>query len=407
MARTTPETARLAAGPGALRGLTLAFGGVALLFGAVLVVIAVIAAQNLLARERAVGEGLMLRAGLGLERALRESGPEGAAEVLQGFVDVAENGVAGAELSAAGIVIAHAGAVNEPFVEMQLALGPMWRGHAGRGEPGRRGMSPFRLRLTPVAGVSKPVALARTIVAVAAVTALVLVALAVFAAEGLARREELAAARAEGETLRSLANAGAGLAHRIRNPLASIKGTAQLLAGSSDAKERERAERIVEASDRIDRTLAELLRFARPPEAHREELMVTCILRDAFAREGEGIEVTGPPDAKALVDREHLVEIVEELVANARAFDRAGVISISVSTEGGGCAVEVSDRGPGLSIDAAGAFEPYVTTRPDGTGLGLSIVRALAAANGGRVTLRPRPDGGTVAALHLPEGGAR
>ncbi|HYN40593.1 MAG TPA: ATP-binding protein, partial [Thermoanaerobaculia bacterium] len=64
--------------------------------------------------------------------------------------------------------------------------------------------------------------------------------------------------------------------------------------------------------------------------------------------------------------------------------------------------LDVADRGPGLDLDPASAFEPYVTSRPDGTGLGLAIVKALAVANGGSATIAPRPGGGCVASLSLP-----
>ncbi|MGK2856885.1 MAG: sensor histidine kinase [Thermoanaerobaculia bacterium] len=385
----------------AYRRITLGFGLVALLFGAVLVVIAVIASQSLMEREEAVREGVMLRAGHELERALRESGPSGATAVLEEFVARPDSGVTGVEIAAEDRIFARAGEIGESTVEMPIALGPAWRGLAGRGDPGRRGVSPFLLRLGSAHDLSRQRLLSRAIVIVAVVTALALVALAIAAGSGLARRAELAAIRSQNETFRALAAAGAGLAHRIRNPLASIKGTAQLLAESSDGKAKERADRVVEASDRIDRTLAELLQFARPPEAHPESLAVVAILNEVFGGGDHRVAVTGVDGVTAWADREHLIQIVEELVANARAFDPEGILEVSVGGGDRWCSIDVADRGPGLGLDAAQAFEPYVTSRPDGTGLGLPIVRALAAANGGRITLRPRDGGGTVATLRL------
>lgn len=386
----------------AYRRITFGFGLVAFLFGAVLVVIAVIASQSLIEREEAVREGLMLRAGHDLERALRDDGPSGATAVLEDFVARPDSGVTGAELTADTRVLARAGKLGQATVDMPIALGPAWRGLAGRGDPGRRGVSPFLLRLASARDLSRQRMLSRAIVIVAVVTALALVALAIAAGSGLARRAELAAIRSQSETFRALASAGAGLAHRIRNPLASIKGTAQLLSESGDGKGRERADRIVEASDRIDRTLAELLRFARPPESHPEPLEVAAILNEVLGGGDHRVTVAGAAGAIAHADREHLIQIVEELVANARAFDPEGLLEVSVSLHGGWCLIDVADRGAGLGLDAAQAFEPYVTTRPDGTGLGLPIVRALAAANGGRITLRPREGGGTIATLRLP-----
>ena len=101
-------------------------------------------------------------------------------------------------------------------------------------------------------------------------------------------------------------------------------------------------------------------------------------------------------------DREHVETILEELLANARASDPGGTIDVTARVQGTRAVLEVADRGPGLDLDPASAFEPYVTSRPDGTGLGLAIVRALAASNGGTATLAPRPGGGCVASLSLP-----
>jgi signal transduction histidine kinase len=107
----------------------------------------------------------------------------------------------------------------------------------------------------------------------------------------------------------------------------------------------------------------------------------------------------------AVGDRGHALEIVEELIANARAHDASGEITLAVRAEGGRALLEVCDRGSGLAVDPEGAFDPYVTTRPGGTGLGLPLVRALARASGGDVTLTARGGGGCVARLSLPEGG--
>jgi signal transduction histidine kinase len=104
----------------------------------------------------------------------------------------------------------------------------------------------------------------------------------------------------------------------------------------------------------------------------------------------------------AWADPEHVESIVEELMANAHAFDPGGVIEVTVRHDGRLAILEVGDRGPGLVLDAERAFDPYVTTRPEGTGLGLPIVRALARANGGDVTLTARAGGGCVARLALP-----
>ena len=210
--------------------------------------------------------------------------------------------------------------------------------------------------------------------------------------------------------LATIARAGAGLAHRLRNPLAVVKGTAQLLEERVPGGERERVARIVAASGRMETILSRLLDFARPPEPQPAAFDLAGLARDVAARFAGGVggrapvRAEGPVPARA--DREHVETILEELLANARAFDPDGEIEVTVRRESGRAVVEVADRGPGPGVDPQGAFEPYVTSRPDGTGLGLAIVRSLAAANGGSAALGARPGGGCVATLVLPEEGA-
>ena len=88
-------------------------------------------------------------------------------------------------------------------------------------------------------------------------------------------------------------------------------------------------------------------------------------------------------------------------MANARAADPNDP-EVVVSRKGRYGVIEIRDRGTGLQIDAARAFEPYVTTRANGTGLGLAIVRGLMRANGGEVTLHNGQGGGCIATIVLP-----
>ena len=232
-----------------------------------------------------------------------------------------------------------------------------------------------------------------------------LLGFSLFAARGLSERRRLERLEAERERLDALALAGAGLAHRIRNPLAAIKGTAQLMVEQPASAAGERAARIVAASGRIEELLAQLLRFARPPEPLAEPFDLAALAREAAERAG-GLRVEGSGPVMALGDRGHALEIAEELIANARAHDASGEITLAVLRRAGRSLLEVLDRGPGLAVDAEKAFDPYVTTRPGGTGLGLPLVRTLARASGGDVTLAAREGGGCVARLSLPEGGS-
>ncbi len=372
--------------------------------------VSLVAARTLRERDAAVRDGILARAGHELEARLRESGPEGAPAALEDFVRERTAVLAGAGVAGPAGLVATAGETAAAPYEMPAMLGPDWRGMAGMGRGGgpmmgRGGMrSPFVLRLYPAEGTGRETRLAGALVLGSAVAGAGLLAFSIFAARGLAERRRVERLEAERQRLDALALAGAGLAHRIRNPLAAIKGTAQLMADRPDAPPGERAARIVEASGRIEGLLTQLLRFARPPEPLAEPFDLSALAREVAERAG-GLALEAGAPVPALGDEGHAREVLEELVANARAHGASSGIALAVFGEGDRSVAEVRDRGPGLSIEPSKAFEPYVTTRDGGTGLGLPVVRALARASGGDVTLAPRTGGGCVARLILPRGG--
>jgi signal transduction histidine kinase len=384
-----------------------------------------LASRTLRQRDAAVRDGVLSRAAHELEASLRGVMPEEAATVLEEFLSRHEESVGGVAIVGPAGVLASAGADSTNGYEVTAALGREWRpallgaepgsgggfmGGRGPGAGAGRGMPPIRLRLRPAPALGRAPALAGLVLAGGAAAALALVGLAIVAARGLAERARREAAEAEGHRLATVARAGAGLAHRLRNPLAVVKGTAQLLDGRVPEGERERVVRIVTASERMETILSRLLDFARPPDPQPVAFDLAALAREVASRAGDdtaaGVEVRSDRPVPVRADREHVETILEELLANARAFDPEGTIEVTARTEGGRAVVEVADRGPGLDLDPASAFEPYVTSRPDGTGLGLAIVRSLAAANGGAASLAPRAGGGCVATLGLPGEGA-
>ncbi len=399
----------------------------AALFGAALLGTAGLASRSLRERDAAVREGILLRTGHDLETLLRGAAPDEARLVLESFREEHAGVVAGVAIVGPAGVIASAGAGTEGAFEVTAALGREWRpavlGSAGAASPGQgtgpgsgggfiggrgaggRGMPLIRLRLRATPAVGKESALARLVLWGGAAAAVALVGLALVAARGMAERRRREAAEAESLRLTTVARAGSGLAHRLRNPLAVVKGTAQLLAERVPEGERERVERVVIASERMETILSRLLDFARPPAPQATSFDLSALCRDVASRYG-GVDVKVQGVVMARADREHVETVLEELVANARAFDPAGTIDLVVRAREALAIVDVLDRGPGLDLDPASAFEPYVTSRPDGTGLGLAIVKSLAVANGGAASLGPRAGGGCVASLSLPAGEA-
>ena len=343
--------------------------------------------------------------------------------MLEAFLAEHADAVAGVAVVGPAGVVASAGADTDGAFEMTAALGREWRplalgaaaeagtgtgpgpgsggGFMGGRGPGGRGSSPVRLRLRATPALGKDSALARLVLAGGAAAALALVGLSLVAARGAAERQRRQAAEAENRRLATVARAGAGLAHRLRNPLAVVKGTAQLLEARVPEGERERVERIVTASGRMETILSRLLDFARPPEPQPTSFDLVALARDVVSRSGGAAVRPRAPSPCA--------RTASTSRRSSRSSSRTRGPSIPrgrsrwPSASGGARAVlDVADRGPGLDLDPASAFEPYVTSRPDGTGLGLAIVKALAVANGGSATLAPRPGGGCVASLSLP-----
>lgn len=376
---------------------------------AALIAVALVAARTLRERDAAVRDGVLARTGHELELRLRESGPEGAAAAIEAILREHGSVLDGAAVSGPPGIIAKGGETNGPAFEMPAMLGRDWRPMTGmgggRGPMMGRGMgSPFVLRLYPSAALGKESALAGALLLGSVVAGASLLGFSLFAARGLSERRRLERLETERQRLDALALAGAGLAHRIRNPLAAIKGTAQLLAEEPASPATARAERIVAASARIEELVTQLLRFARPPEPVAEMFDLKALAREVAARAG-GLPVEGDATVPAVGDRGHAEEILEELLTNARAHDPSGEVTLAVFERGDRSVVEVGDRGTGLSVPPERAFDPFVTTRPGGTGLGLPIVRALARAVGGDVTLAAREGGGCAARLSLPKGG--
>lgn len=242
----------------------------------------------------------------------------------------------------------------------------------------------------------------------AASLALVMVALGLWRFS--LRQERLEAAMERDRRLASLGEMAAVLAHEIRNPLASMKGHAQLLAERLDeaSPAKEKAARVVQEAVRLEELTSGLLAFIRSEQIERQEVEPRAVLEAAASDvERERIELeTAAAPARWPLDPRLMRQALANLLRNAVQASPDGTAAMaSVAMEDGALVFQVRDRGEGIA-DGAGEriFEPFYTTRVRGTGLGLAVARRIVSLHGGVITAENHPEGGAVFRVVIPKG---
>ena len=249
-------------------------------------------------------------------------------------------------------------------------------------------------------------------------------------ARDLAARVALAVQRAQAVSelldarrLAALGQFAAAIAHDIRTPLTSISMNVQILRRKLQLPDddREHLDIALEELARLDRSVAEILDFAKPVKLTSEpidvgELIETCGRSLLPVLSGRGVSVRiepAPPgregERDALTvhgDPQRLRQVLTNLVDNAANASRPGAeVTLRAAATGDRCvAIEVEDRGRGIGPDdLPRIFEPFFTTRPDGTGLGLAIVHKVIRAHGGDIRVRSTLGAGSTFTITLPQ----
>jgi len=217
------------------------------------------------------------------------------------------------------------------------------------------------------------------------------------------------------ERLSALGELSAVLAHEIRNPLASIRGTAEILMeeGVPAESRGEFLEILVKESDRLNRVVEDFLKMARPEPGNRtecdlnEELKNMTTLLSAQARASKvELELRTSPLPQVMGDGEKLRQAFLNIMLNGiQASPEGGRVVISTREDAARGLVEVSftDSGPGIVPEALDKlFEPFFTTKGSGTGLGLSITRKIIEGHGGSVEVTSTPGQGATFTVTLP-----
>lgn len=218
--------------------------------------------------------------------------------------------------------------------------------------------------------------------------------------------------------LAAVGRLSAGLAHEIRNPLASIKGSAELLGDDFPEAHPKRTllRALVDESVRLNNVLTRFLAFARPQpiearvfDVQPEVDAVIALLRSGDAARDVRVVVEpckGPAQVRG--DREQLRQVFFNILLNAsQAAGAGGSVRVACDVEGGAFHLHVHDSGPGFTREAIdNAFTPFFTTKDQGTGLGLAISHRIVDSHGGRLRVANDPAGGGIVDVELPLGGS-
>jgi signal transduction histidine kinase len=235
-------------------------------------------------------------------------------------------------------------------------------------------------------------------------------------------QQQIAQARAhlvEVERLALMGQSMAGLVHDINAPLTALMTLAQMIQSDAgaDATSQERAGHIVQAAQRAQRLVRELLTMARPRPPSLEAVDLHALLKQTMDLERPQCSVAGiklvadlePDLPRVTADPHRLGQVFMNLLVNARqameAAARGQSITIRTRRQGAAAEIRVIDDGPGIPAPIkAKIFDWFFTTKPpgEGTGLGLAVSREILQAHGGSLRLEDSPGGGATFVLELP-----
>lgn len=223
------------------------------------------------------------------------------------------------------------------------------------------------------------------------------------------------------DSLSQLGELTAGVAHELRNSLATLRGYLTLIDRDPDQESiADYLGEIRHESDHLQRVLEDFLMFARPGSTRPQTVDLLGLVHRAAADPtlgdaevvvaadpdgGEGaasaFEVSGDPQ---LLERA-LRNVLKNAADAQREAGREDMVSVRLASRDGGVEVLVEDRGPGLSREVeAKLFDPFFSTRASGVGMGLALTRRIVLLHSGRITLENRERGGARASVWIPCG---
>jgi signal transduction histidine kinase len=216
------------------------------------------------------------------------------------------------------------------------------------------------------------------------------------------------------ERLSAIGQLSAGLAHEIRNPLASISGAAAILARGQalDPKNAKCLDIILGESERLNGLLTDFLNFARPRPPRLQTVQLGPVLDNVLELASHGVRGKHVRFEKIIegrllpveCDPEHLEQVLLNLMINAiEASPDKGTVILSAASQDGRIAIGVVDQGHGVApahIDRL--FDPFFTTKEHGTGLGLPVAHQIVRQMGGSLVAHANTERGMTFSVVLP-----
>ncbi|HYP53662.1 MAG TPA: ATP-binding protein, partial [Pyrinomonadaceae bacterium] len=222
------------------------------------------------------------------------------------------------------------------------------------------------------------------------------------------------------DRLAAVGRVAAGIAHEIRNPLASMRGSIQVLQSEleADPAQSELMGIVLRESDRLNRIITDFLTYARPRPISLSEIDLREPLRETFVllrhspelRDGHTLEEDLPEEpVRVSADAERIKQVFWNLARNAlTAMPEGGNLRAELRrAEHERVRITFQDTGRGMSPEQVERlFEPFSSSANGGTGLGLSIVYQIVRDHGGTINVRSREGHGTTITVELPASAA-
>jgi two-component system, NtrC family, sensor histidine kinase PilS len=222
------------------------------------------------------------------------------------------------------------------------------------------------------------------------------------------------------ERLASIGSLAAGIAHEIRNPLAALSGSIQVLQGELALKgdNGHLMQIVVRETDRLNTIITEFLEYARPKVVHAKEIDLSSVIDENImllknSRDfSNGIRISCEiaPDIRLHGDVQRLRQVFWNLLLNScQALAAGGEIAVIATPfsrtedETVWCEIVLSDTGPGIAREHLNKiFDPFFTTKQGGTGMGLAIAYRIIEDHGGQIAVESDPGKGTTVRIRLP-----